>query len=87
VANLAFVRSAKSVDSAFHILVRVGTTDSFHFAQHRQVQLAGWAHATFGVLAAYVDAAGHGQALALFAEGGDRNIGSCGSGLDFPAAA
>jgi hypothetical protein len=74
VANLASFRSAQGVDCAFHVLVRVGIIDSFHFAEHRQVQLAGWALAALGGCAAYVIAARHCQALALFADGSGRKI-------------
>jgi hypothetical protein len=72
VADLAFIRPTKSVDSTFHIPVRVGTFDSFHFAKHRQVQLARRTQFAVGNRAAYVYAARYGQALALIADGGGR---------------
>ena len=70
--NLASFRSAQSVDCAFYIPVRAGIINSFHFVEHRQVQLAGWALATFGFRAAYVVAAGRSEALALIADGSGR---------------
>jgi hypothetical protein len=65
VAHLASIRSTQGIDSAFYIPVRVGIVDSFHLAQHRQVQLARRTLSAVGNLAAYVDAARFGQALAL----------------------
>lgn len=60
-ANLASFRSAQGVDRSVHIPVCSGIGDSFHFAEHGQVQLAGWACGTLGSDNAYVVDAGHGQ--------------------------
>jgi hypothetical protein len=41
VENLASIRSAQGLDSSVYIPVRTGIADSFHLAEHRQVQLVG----------------------------------------------
>lgn len=41
-ANLDVVRSASCTCSPSRVSVYVGNRDSFHLAQHRQIQLVGW---------------------------------------------
>ena len=84
-ASMASFRSAQGFDRSVHIPVRAGAGDSFHPAEHRQVQLAGWSRGALGGRAAHVVAAGSRQALALFADGGVSGVEP--RGFDIPAAA
>ena len=40
--NLAFVRPPQGHGGSGYFFVRIGSNDPSHFAQHEQVQLAGW---------------------------------------------
>jgi hypothetical protein len=62
---MASLRSAQSVDIAIHVLVRAGIGDSFHFAEHGPIQLAGRARGSLGCRAAHVDAAGIADPIAI----------------------
>jgi hypothetical protein len=65
---MASLRSAQSVDIAIYVLARAGIVDSFHFVEHGQVQLGGWARGPLGGRAAYVDAAGIADSIAILPE-------------------
>jgi hypothetical protein len=60
---MAFIRSAKGIDRSIHVPVRTGIVDSFHPAQHRQVQLARGTCGAVSGGAAHVVLAGAGEAL------------------------
>jgi hypothetical protein len=71
---MAVIRSAQGIDCSVFIPVRVGTGDSFHLVEHRQVQLVGWTRSAVGCGAAHVDTAGYIQALGLFVDGSGEGI-------------